>query len=102
TRGEPDLVAEAAGIGAEGDEVFGLAHDAVASGDFTLQHVKQERAFLLLEELSRGFELLLDDFRHTGQGNELAMDVLERGAGGGADVFEDLDVAVGAFGLELD
>src|SRR5262249_62121814 len=30
------------------------------------------------------------------------MDVLERGTGGGADIFEDLDVAVGAFSFELE
>src|SRR5262249_40158891 len=64
-RGDPNLVAEAAGVGAEGDEVLGLAHDPLAGGKLALEHIKQKRAFLLLEEFAAGFELLFDPFGHA-------------------------------------
>ena len=42
SRREPYLIAEATGVGAEGHEVVGLAHDSIAGGDLALEHVKQK------------------------------------------------------------
>src|SRR4051812_28046873 len=88
TGGKPHFVAEATGIRTEGDEVVGLRHDSLTGSDFALDHVGEQRLFVLMKVLAAGRQLVLDDFWYRRERNKLAMHVLQRRAGCRADILK--------------
>ena len=96
---DPAFEREAGGVGRDDEEVVGLEDDAVLGDDLLLEDVAEDAAFAELEVAAGAVDLFLNAFGNDGQGDELGVGVLERGAGGLAVVLEDEDVAeAGVFG----
>ncbi len=86
---DPGLEWEPARVGAEGGEVGGVEDDPPLGRELLLDHVAVDAAASVVEELQGAGHLLPDRDRHDRRDDELAVGVLQAGAGGGADVLEE-------------
>jgi hypothetical protein len=89
TRGgrcEVDFVGRETRVRAKRDKLAGVDHDAAAVGSLALDDRTLQRAAMLREVGSCAIELPRNRRRNFGQGDQLAVEVRLRSAGGGVDV----------------
>ena len=98
---DPGLERKARRVGLEHHEAVGLDHQARASGGFLPDDVAEDAALLQVVEQFRAVHLFLGALGDHGQRDQLAMRMLERGAGGLAVILEKQDVAEPAILLEI-
>ena len=82
---------------------FGVSSTiALFRGQFLMDHVAVDAAAAVVEELQRAVHFLPDVDRHDRRDDQLRVRVLQRGAGGGADVLEDHAVDQARVFLQID
>src|SRR5713101_4034880 len=101
-RQNPHLKRKPRRIRGEGDEMLVVADYPYAGVLLLADDVAEDAAFFLVVVVPAAFHLLVDQLRHDGQGNELRVRMLQRGASRFAVILEDQDVAEALVVLQVE